>query len=174
MPEKTLGAQTQLLQEQFGEAILGSHQHRGDETVVVDRDRILEICRFLQDDPRCKYEIMMDLTAVDYLGKQPRFEVVYHLRSLKNDQRLRVKAPVPEEDCRIDSITSLYQAADWYERECSEFYGIVFTGHPNLKKLFLYEGFKGHPLRKDYPVDLQQPLVPMRPIQERHEYKRSV
>jgi NADH-quinone oxidoreductase subunit C len=100
------------------------------------------------------------LTAVDYLDKKPvRFEVVYHFFSLEYNHRMRVKVAVDEEDCIVDSIVPLYKSANWYEREVWDLYGIKFKGHPNLKRILLYEGFKGHPLRKDYPVNKRQPLI---------------
>ena len=171
--QQEMGNLTTLLKEQFPEAIQDFHNHRGDETVLVERTHIVPICRFLRDDPRCKMEMMIDLTAVDYIEETPRFEVVYHFKSLSLPHRLRVKARVPAEACEIDSIHQLWQAVDWYERECYDMYGIVFKNHPNLKRILMYPEFEGHPLRKDYPVDKQQPRVDMRPVHERHNYERS-
>ena len=102
----------------------------------------------------------MDLTAVDYLNrKDPRFEIVYHLYSLNHNVRLRVKIPVSEDDCSVDSIWSLWKTVNWYEREVWDLYGIKFNGHPDLRRILLYEEFKGHPLRKDYPINKRQPLI---------------
>ncbi len=102
----------------------------------------------------------MDLTAVDYMDRRPkRFEVVYHFYSSQHNHSVRVKVPVDEEDCVVDSLVPLYKSANWYEREVWDLYGIKFQGHPNLKRILLYEGFKGHPLRKDYPVNKRQPLI---------------
>ncbi len=171
--QQEIGKLTQLLQEQFPEAIQENHNHRGDETVLVDRTQILPICQFLRDDERCKMEMMIDLTTVDYLAETPRFEMVYHFKSLSLAHRIRVKARISEEHCEIDSIHELWQAVDWYERECYDMYGIVFKNHPNLKRILMYPEFEGHPLRKDYPVDKEQPLVEMRPVHERHDYERS-
>jgi len=117
--------------------------------------------------------MMIDLTAVDLMPRQPRFEVVVHLKSLAKGHRLRVKIPVAEEGAEVDTISPLWVAADWYERECWEMYGIHFTGHPNLDYLLLYKGFQGHPLRKDYEKEKQQPRVPMRTVRERHQYGES-
>jgi NADH-quinone oxidoreductase subunit C len=163
-------ALTRLLQERFGEQVLGHHAQHGDETVVIRREGMLDVFRFLRDDPRCAMEMMIDLTAVDHLPRAPRFEVVVHLKSIARGHRLRVKIPVEEQAAQVDSIHALWVAADWYERECHEMYGIAFQGHPNLKPLLLYDGFQGHPLRKDYPKGRQQPLVPMRPVRERYDY----
>jgi NADH-quinone oxidoreductase subunit C len=102
----------------------------------------------------------MDLTAVDYLDRGgPRFEVVYHFYSMPFNRRLRVKALVSEEDCELDTVVRLWPGADWYEREVWDMFGIRFKGHPHLKRILMYEEFKGHPLRKDYPVNKRQPLV---------------
>jgi NADH-quinone oxidoreductase subunit C len=147
------------LSRQFPRAVVETHTYRGDATAIVRKEEILAICRFLRDDPELAYNFMMDLTAVDYMGKAPRFEVVYHLYSLSKNQRIRIKAQVSEADCTIDSIVSVWVAADWFEREAFDLYGIVFKGHPNLKRILLYEGFEGHPLRKDYPVKKRQPLI---------------
>ncbi|MEK6590541.1 MAG: NADH-quinone oxidoreductase subunit C [Nitrospinota bacterium] len=147
------------LKERFPDSIIDTHSFRGDDTAIVKREDILQITKFLRDDGELLYNFMMDLTAVDYLGREPRFEVVYHLYSLKYNTRVRIKSPVPEQDCTIDSIISIWIAADWFEREAYDLYGIIFKGHPNLKRILLYEGFKGHPLRKDYPVRKRQPLI---------------
>lgn len=161
---------TSLLREQFGERVLGHHAQHGDETVTLAREGMLDAFRFLKSDPRCAFELMIDLSAVDYLPRKPRFEVVVHLKSISLGHRLRVKIPVEEESAEVDSIRDLWIAADWYERECHEMYGIAFQGHPKLEPLLLYDGFQGYPLRKDYPKGRQQPLVPMRPVKERYDY----
>jgi NADH-quinone oxidoreductase subunit C len=147
------------LTERFPDSILETHSHRGDDTAVVKKEDILSVCNFLRDDEALLYNFMMDLTAVDYLGKEPRFEVVYHLYSLKYNRRVRIKARVSESDCAIDSIVSIWISANWFEREVFDLYGIVFKGHPELTRLLLYEGFEGHPLRKDYPIKKRQPLI---------------
>lgn len=161
---------TRLLMERFGERVLSHHAQHGDETVTIRREGMLDVFSFLKSDARCGFELMVDLTAVDYLPRAPRFEVVVHLKSLRLNHRLRVKVPVEESAPEVDSIHGLWIAADWYERECHEMYGIGFKGHPNLKPLLLYDGFEGHPLRKDYPKGRQQPLVPMRTVRERYDY----
>lgn len=148
------------IKAQFGDKIQDSHAFRGDQTVVVDKACIFDLTQYLRDAPSLKMNFLMDLTAVDYLDKKPvRFEVVYHFYSLELNHRVRVKVPVDEEDCIVDSVVPLYKSANWYEREVWDLYGIKFKGHPNLKRILLYEGFKGHPLRKDYPVNKRQPLI---------------
>jgi NADH-quinone oxidoreductase subunit C len=163
MPEESPGIRH--LSEKFGPAILDSHAFRGDETVVVGSERLVEVVRFLKDDPRLDFDFLADITAVDYLGKkQPRFEVVYHLLSLQSRRRLRVKVPVAEEEPEVDSLTRLWKGANWLEREVWDMFGIRFRGHPDLRRILLYEEFRGYPLRKDYPVNQRQPLVPERPL----------
>lgn len=147
------------LKESCYSSIVDLHSFRGDETVIVKKEDIVLVNQFLRDDNDLLYNFMMDLTAVDYLGRDPRFEVVYHLYSLKYNSRVRVKACVSEDDCSIDSCVSVWIAADWFEREVFDLYGIVFKGHPNLKRLLLYPEFVGHPLRKDYPIKGRQPLI---------------
>ncbi|MFH0729639.1 MAG: NADH-quinone oxidoreductase subunit C [Pseudomonadota bacterium] len=147
------------LSSRFPDSVVETHSYRGDDTAVVKKEDILQICKFLRDDEELLYNFMMDLTAVDYFGKEPRFEVVYHLYSLKFNRRVRIKARVSESDCTIDSIVSLWISADWFEREAYDMYGVIFKGHPELRRILLYEGFNGHPLRKDYPIKKRQPLI---------------
>lgn len=148
------------LREKFPGSVIETHSHRGDDTAVIKRVDIVDVCRFLRDDADLSYNFLMDLTAVDYLGKKElRFEVVYHFYSFKKNERVRIKAPVPESDPSIDSISSLWSVANWLERECWDMFGIRFNGHPDLRRILLYEEFEGHPLRKDYPVDKRQPLA---------------
>jgi len=145
--------------ERFPEAVLDRHRHRGDDTIVVRRDAIVEICRFLKTDPDLRFDLFLDLTAVDYLPREPRFEVVIHLYSIPHGHRLRLKTPLEGDDPEMDTLTSVWRGTDWFEREAWDMYGIVFKGHPNLKRILLYEEFEGHPLRKDYPIDKRQPLI---------------
>lgn len=147
------------LKERFGDAVVATHSDFGDDTAVVRRERIVEICTFLRDDPDTAFDFAADLTGVDHLGEEPRFEVVYHLYSLEKRHRVRIKARVPEQDPVIDSVVPVWVGMDWYEREAYDMYGIVFRGHPNLKRILLYEGFVGHPLRKDYPKAKRQPTI---------------
>ncbi len=148
------------VKSKFGELVIDSHNFRGDQTITVKNESTLELFQFLRDDLELQFNFMMDLTAVDYLKKKAqRFEVVYHLYSLKYNFRFRVKIPVDEKDCSVVSITSLWRTVNWYEREIWDLYGIKFKGHPNLSRILMYEGFKGHPLRKDYPINKRQPLI---------------
>jgi NADH-quinone oxidoreductase subunit C len=156
----------EYLREKLGEKILATHSHRGDETITIAREGLTEVFRLLKEEPKLDFNFLMDVTAVDYLGvKTPRFEVVYHLYSLRLNHRLRVKTPVPEQDPEVDSLTPLWKGANWMEREVWDLFGIRFRGHPDLRRVLLYEEFQGHPLRKDYPVNQCQPLVPEREVE---------
>ena len=181
-----------LVTDRFPKAVSASHTYRGDETVVLRREFLLDVARFLKDDPALKMNFLMDLTAVDYssFGKSPapaffassgvavspssqipdedpwpgppgeaRFVVVYHFYSVHYKHRLRLVVPVEENDAEVDSLTSLWAGANWLEREVWDMFGIRFTGHPDLKRILMYEEFEGHPLRKDYPVKKRQPLI---------------
>jgi NADH-quinone oxidoreductase subunit C len=135
---------------------------RGQAVITVSRDGVLDALRALRDDAALAFDALADLTAVDYLGREPRFEVVYQLNSLAHHHRLRVKAEVPGSDPRIASATPLWNAALWAEREVWDLFGIHFVGHPDLRRILMYPEFEGHPLRKDYPVNKRQPLIPER------------
>ena len=140
-------------------AVQETHALLGDATAVVDRDRLLDVLALLRDDRELDFAMLTDVTAVDYLPRTPRFEVVYHLYSPAKNHRVRIKARVSEEDARVPSACALYASADWMEREVWDLYGIRFDGHPDPRRILLYEEFEGHPLRKDYPKERRQPLV---------------
>jgi len=149
-----------------GEHVLETHEHVGDATVVIDREAALAVFEALRDSSELAFNFLMDVTAVDYLGRNPRFEVVYHLYSMTHNQRLRVKIRVLEQDAWVHSLVGLWKSANWLEREAWDMFGIRFIGHPDLRRILLYEEFVGHPLRKDYPFDKRQPLTAERdPIQ---------
>jgi len=156
MPEAGLIAKVEAA---FPGKIKESHSSHGDETVVIDRDDALAIFGALKDDPQFAFDFLMDLTAVDFLGQEPRFEIVYHLYSLRLNYRLRVKIRVSEDDPSVPSVSSLWKSANWLEREVWDLLGITFSDHPDLRRILMYEEFRGHPLRKDYPVAKRQPLV---------------
>jgi NADH-quinone oxidoreductase subunit C len=180
------------VKERFADAVSRSHTYRGDATVVLRREFLLDVARFLQEDPGLQMNFLMDLTAVDYstFGKRPapaffassgvsvrpsthipdaelwpeppdqwRFTLVYHFYSTIHKHRLRLVVPVQETDPEVESLTPLWPGANWLEREVWDMFGIAFRGHPNLKRILMYEGFEGHPLRKDYPVKKRQPLI---------------
>jgi NADH-quinone oxidoreductase subunit C len=153
----------------LGDAVLDRHERLGDATIEVPRERIREVATALRDDPRIGFNFLMDLTGVDYPGREPRFEVVYHFAAIELEpaageasrvlRRLRVKVRVPEEPCVVPSLSAVFASANWMEREAWDMYGIRFEGHPDPRRILLYEEFRGHPLRKDYPKNRRQPLV---------------
>jgi NADH-quinone oxidoreductase subunit C len=143
--------------DEFSDSVQQTHANFGDATALVDANRIEAVMRFLRDE--ADFDMLMDLTAVDYLGQTPRFEVVYHLFATGTNQRIRIKVRVAEEAAEVASVVSLYASANWMEREVFDLYGIRFDGHPDLRRILLYDEFEGHPLRKDYPKERRQPLV---------------
>jgi NADH-quinone oxidoreductase subunit C len=152
------------LQARFGGGILETHDHRGDHTGVVARDVVIALLEHCRDDEALRFDVLMDLTAVDYQaypGREdgPRFEVVYHLYSIRHNHRLRVKVRVEEDDAVVPTACRVWPIANWFEREVWDMFGIRFAEHPDLRRLLLYEEFVGHPLRKDYPINRRQPLI---------------
>ena len=151
------------IHEILGGKILESMQAQGDDIVVLDRAGLRESFRALKE--RLNFDFLSDITAVDYWQKKtPRFEVVYQIVALTQRNRLRVRVPVPENDPAVDSLTPLWRGANFLEREVWDLYGIRFSDHPDLRRILLYDEFQGHPLRKDYPVNLCQPRVPERHV----------
>ena len=148
-----------LLKESFPEDVLGIAMPQGDATAIVRPEALRKIMEFLRDDPRTQFNFLVDITAVDYLGRKSRFDVVYHMLSLQMRRRIRIKVRLEEGNPSVESITSLWGSADWLEREVWDMFGVRFTGHPNLRRILMYEEFQGHPLRKDYPVNKRQPLI---------------
>jgi len=128
--------------------------------VTVAPSAVLDTARLLASE--FGFDLLLDVTAVDWPGRRPRFDVVYHFYSTKHLIRVRLKTRVGEAEPAVDSLCPLYGSAGFMERECHDMYGIVFRGNPDLRPVLLYEGFAGHPLRKDYPKLQEQPLVPYR------------
>ncbi|MCX7610861.1 MAG: NADH-quinone oxidoreductase subunit C [Ignavibacterium sp.] len=118
----------------------------------INKENIVEICSFLKNDEELQFLLCEDITAVDWATRKNRFTVVYHIFSLKNKFRLKIKADVEESDCSIDSVTSVWRAANWQERECYDMYGIIFKNHPDLRRMYMPEEFEYYPLRKDFPL----------------------
>jgi len=156
-----------LVKKNFPDAVLESHSLSGDDTIVVDAQKWKAVHRFLRDAPQSMMDMLTDLTAVDFPDREPRFEVVSHLYSLTRGHRLRLKARVGDEQgevVEIETLTDLWASANWLERECWDMFGVRFLGHPDLRRILLYPEFEGYPLRKDYPADRIQPLVPYRDV----------
>lgn len=135
------------LSGRVGEAVLAY----GELTVSVEPANIVEVATFLRDDQRCQFISIIDISGADYPSRGKRFDVVYHLLSPKQNIRIRLKVQADEETM-VPSLTAVYPGADWYERETYDLYGVLFTGHPDLRRILTDYGFEGHPLRKDFPL----------------------
>jgi NADH-quinone oxidoreductase subunit C len=143
------------LKEKFPQSILEISEFRRDVTLTVKREDIVFLCTFLRDDPDLSFNFLSDLTAVDRLGKEPRFDVIYHLYSLDRNHRLRLKVKV-EEGQSMPSVTPVWSAANWLEREVFDLFGIGFDNHPDLRRILMPEDWIGHPLRKDFPLTREE------------------
>jgi NADH-quinone oxidoreductase subunit C/D len=155
----------QKLKKQFPDAIVDSLSFRGEETVVVKHDAILPVCQFLAADSSLSFDFLTDICGVDYPDREKRFEVVYHLYSMKRKTRLRLKTAVGEGES-LSTVESVWKAASWFEREAYDMLGLTFEGHHDLRRLLTWEGYEGHPLRKDFPtkgVDFEHYEVPAEP-----------
>ncbi|MEJ2109371.1 MAG: NADH-quinone oxidoreductase subunit C [Acidobacteriota bacterium] len=148
----------QLMRENHPDGILDTMMPQGDATAIIRPEFLTKIMDFLKNDSRLLFNILMDMTAVDYYGAKPRFELVYHLLSIQFNRRLRVKLKI-DEGKTVDSLTPMWGCANWLEREIWDMFGVPFKGHPDLKRILMYEGFEGHPLRKDYPIKKRQPRI---------------
>jgi NADH-quinone oxidoreductase subunit C len=140
------------IRKKLPEAVLGTANFRGETTLQIRPEDILPVCRFLRDEPALAFDFLVDLCGVDRLPREPRFEAVYHLRSLKTRELLRLKVSLPGSSPRVSSVFSVWKAADWMEREAFDMFGIVFEGHPDLRRILLTPEWEGYPLRKDYPL----------------------
>ena len=135
----------------LGAAVLERRIAVGELTLAVDAAKIVEVLTFLRDDPRCRFEVLIDICGVDWPAREQRFDVVYHLLSPRLNQRVRVKLATDEET-PVPSVVGVFPAANWYEREAFDMYGILFSEHPDLRRLLTDYGFQGYPLRKDFPL----------------------
>lgn len=163
----TSGTQAEQLQSAIqrvcGQAIQSSCIERGDLIVTVAADAVAGVLKTCKELPELDFAMLVDLTAVDWMdAKANRFEVVYQLLSISKNRRLTIKVPLAEGQPHISTATVLWSAANFLEREVWDMFGISFIGHPDLRRILLYEEFKGHPLRKDYPVQGKQPRIPLR------------
>jgi NADH-quinone oxidoreductase subunit C len=150
------------LKERFPNFILEVSSFRGEITVTVSKGGILEICKFLHSDPDLTFHLLTDLCGLDFFPEIPRFGIVYLLCSLKNNERIRLKVRIGENES-ISSVESIWKVANWYEREVYDLFGISFENHPDLRRILLWDGFEGYPLRKDYPTkgpDFDKPFIP--------------
>jgi NADH-quinone oxidoreductase subunit C len=174
MSQKVLDA----LKAKFGDAIVATESQHGDEVAVVKRDKLEDVATWLRGDAAMQFDMPVFVTCTDLLdwrpvpapgtasstrpewdGTSPRFEVCWQLRSLPHRHRIRIKVLLAENDVKVPSLTFLWQGFEWQERETFDMYGIEFQGHPDLRRIYLYDEFVGYPLRKDYPKEKRQPLV---------------
>jgi NADH-quinone oxidoreductase subunit C len=151
----------EALEAKFGPQVLEVTEQFGDEILSIDPAAVLDVARFLYAKPY-EYTMLLDLTCVDYLGQELRFEMVYHFFSMSRNHRLRVKARLPEKNPKILSMTPIWRNANWLEREVYDMFGVTFEGHPYMRRIFMYDEFEGHPLRKDYPLRKRQPKIRLR------------
>jgi NADH-quinone oxidoreductase subunit C len=135
------------------EAVQGVKFDRDEMTIVVDRSAIREACALLREDPTCPFNFLSDITCVDWYPAEPRFEVVYHLLSIPKKERVRLKVRLNSSSPTVDSLTSIWPGANYFEREVFDLFGVRFAGHPYLRRIMMPEDWEGHPLRKDYPVE---------------------
>ena len=162
----------------LGAQILGSEIRHGELALRVERAAIVRVLKFLRDDANCQFRMLVDLCGVDWPERAERFEVVYNLLSLKHNQRIRVKVTT-DEDTAVPSATSVFSTAGWFEREAWDLYGILFSDHPDLRRLLTDYGFQGHPLRKDFPLtgfvqvryDEEQKRVVNEPVKLTQEFR---
>jgi NADH-quinone oxidoreductase subunit C len=159
-----------LVQEKFPDAFIEQYTDRtGGAWAVVKPAQLRAVLAQLKNDPALDFKLFLSIDAVDRLqlpDNDPRFEVVYFLYSVSRNEHVRLKIRVSEDSPEAPSVTDIFQGANWWERFVWDFYGIRFTGHPDLRRILMYEEFKGHPLRKDYPLRERQPLIPERPIRD--------
>jgi NADH-quinone oxidoreductase subunit C len=165
------------LGKKFGDRI-SSKISFGELTIETDAASILEVLTFLRDDKKCAFMSFIDLAGADYPGREQRFEVIYHLMSPVQNTRIRVKLRT-DEDSTVPSATGVFPGADWFEREAYDLYGILFTGHPDMRRILTDYGFEGHPLRKDFPMtgfievryDDEVKRVVYEPVELRQEFR---
>jgi len=153
-------AALQAVQDAFDGKVRAVEDLRGEALYVAEREVAHEFLRSLRDDARLRCEFLVYVTAQDNYLEEPRFDVVYGVRSMRNNFDVRVKVGVPGDAPEIDTATDLWPAADWMEREVWDMFGVRFRGHPNLERILMWEGFEGHPLRKDYPLLGNTPGTP--------------
>lgn len=140
------------LKAHFGESNIVASEFRDELTVVVPKERIVEICRFLKEDPELNFDLLADVFGIDMNTPEKRFGVIYNMFSLSNKHRLRLKTFTEEDDPKVPTVTGIWGTANWHERETYDMFGIIFEGHPDLRRVYMPEEFEHHPLRKDFPL----------------------
>jgi NADH-quinone oxidoreductase subunit C len=149
--DETLDTLGQTIKKALGASVTGYAVSRSELTLLVKAADIVKVARFLRDDPACLFTCVIDVTAIDWPAREKRFDVVYHLLSPRINQRIRVKAEVGEGET-VASLIDIYRGVDWFEREAYDLYGVLFTGHPDMRRILTDYGFEGYPLRKDFPL----------------------
>jgi NADH-quinone oxidoreductase subunit C len=176
---ESLKALNAHIADRLGPAVLAGRIAYGELTVETDPAQIVKVLRFLRDDAECRFVCFIDICGADYPEREKRFDVVYHLLSPYKNQRIRVKVRTDEETL-VPSVIEVFPAADWYEREAFDLYGVLFTGHPDLRRILTDYGFSGHPLRKDFPLtghvevryDDEQKRVVYEPVKLVQEFRK--
>jgi NADH-quinone oxidoreductase subunit C len=179
MDDGRLDALGQTIVGGLGGAAIGHAVAFGQLTVTVDTSKIVEVVKFLRDDPTLRFVNFTDVTAVDYPGREKRFDVIYHFLSPTLNARIRLRAEAGEMT-QVPSIIDVFPGADWFERECYDLYGVIFIGHPDMRRLLTDYGFDGHPLRKDFPLtgfvevryDDQEKRVVYEPVRLNQEFRK--
>lgn len=154
----------ELLAEQFPAVTFEIHRFRGEVSIFVPRENIVEVATFLRDNADLRYNYLSDLCGNDWPDREVRFEVIYHLYSMEHFTRLRLKVRVPADDCHCPTVTGVWGTANWHEREVFDLFGIVFDSHPDLRRILLPEEWDGHPLRQDYEIGWEEPEFTVRKV----------
>lgn len=141
----------EYVQDTLGDAVTGTTMRLGELSIEINRDDILKVIKFLRDDVNCQFLTLLDVCGVDYPEDDERFEIVYHMLSMTHNNRIRIKLRT-DEDIPVASVTSLFNSANWWEREIWDLFGVAFIDHPDLRRILTDYGFEGHPLRKDFPL----------------------
>jgi NADH-quinone oxidoreductase subunit C len=176
--EDALSSHAETIAGALKGALKGHAIALGELTITVAPGELVDAARFLRDDERCRYESIIDITAIDWPGREPRFDVVYHFLSPRKNRRIRLKLEA-DETTPVPSLIELFPGAGWFEREAYDLYGVRFTGHPDMRRLLTDYGFEGHPLRKDFPLtghvevryDDEQKRVVYEPVRLAQEFR---
>lgn len=179
MSDESVQDLAEHIEENLEGAVLKREFARGELTFTVERDKILKVLQFLRDDPECQFRMLVDICGADYPDRPERFEVIYHLLSLSQNQRVRIKLAAAE-DTPVASAVPLFNAANWFEREVWDMYGVFFNNHPDLRRILTDYGFEGHPQRKDFPLtgnvevryDEERKRVVYEPVKLTQDFRR--
>jgi NADH-quinone oxidoreductase subunit C len=176
--DEVLDNLAQTIRSALGASVTAHAVERGELTLSIKADDVVNIARYLRDDPACRFVSFIDITAVDWPAREKRFDIVYHVLSPYINRRIRLKTELGEGET-IASLIEIYRGADWFERETYDLYGVLFTGHPDMRRILTDYGFEGHPLRKDFPLtgfvevryDNEQKRVVYDPVRLAQEFR---